>query len=256
MTQKIELLSAEGLSKKYSQEPGAFALEPFSFTINQGQTIGIVGQSGSGKTTIARMIMGMTIPTNGVIKFKSQVLTTNRTKRQRRQIQYIFQNPYSSLDPHLTVRQILAEPLKFYFGLKGETLTSRLLGLLANVKLDRQILDKKPHELSGGQCQRIGIIRALAAQPNLIVCDEPTSALDTFNQVQVLTLLRKIQIDTHVGLVFISHALEVVYQLADYLYIFQRGHLIEEGFSTQVYTRPKTEYTRTLLESIPSRGID
>ncbi|MCI1985783.1 MAG: ATP-binding cassette domain-containing protein [Lactobacillus sp.] len=256
MTEAKALLAATGLSKHYGQKQGGFLLAPFDLVVHARETIGIVGQSGSGKSTIAKLLMGMTAPTSGQINFKQTTLSVARTKDQRQQIQYIFQNPYSALDPRLTIRKLLSEPLQFYFDLKGEALEKRLIALLSSVELTPEILDKKPAALSGGQCQRVGIVRALAAKPSLIICDEPTSALDAFSQMQVLKLLQKIQADTGVSLIFISHALEVVYQLADYLYVFQHGRLVEEGARTQIYTKPQVAYTRALLEAVPSRGIN
>lgn len=250
-----ELLTVHGLTKRYPGAAGTFVLAPFDLQLHAGQTIGIVGQSGSGKTTIARMLMGMTPASGGTITFDGQPLLFQRSKEQRRRLQYIFQNPYSSLDPRLTVRRLIAEPLQFYFGLSGQALDQKIHSLLSAVELDESLLVKKPRSLSGGQCQRIGIIRALAAQPDVLVCDEPTSALDAFNQIQVLHLLKRLQQQSNIGLIFISHALEVVYQLADDVYVFHRGQLVETGTRDQVYTHPQAAYTRQLLEAVPSRGI-
>ena len=250
---KQALLEANCLSKLYQRKggPGLAAAKEVSFTLSQGETLGIVGESGSGKTTVAKMIAGMIPVTSGSILLKGQEIEGFRSLDTRRNIQYIFQDPVSSLNPRLKIRDILAEPLKLYFKLSGEALATRIRQLLDDVGIPQSYQERYPKELSGGQCQRIGIARALAAEPAIIVCDEPTSALDMTIQSQILELLKELQRSRGISYIFIAHGLEVIYTISDRVLVMKQGEVVETGSTSQVFHSPQHQYTQTLIHSIP-----
>lgn len=227
------------------------AVDNVSFEIKRGETFGLVGESGSGKSTLGRTILRLYEPTEGKIYFRDLEITAlpkRELKKIRPKMQMIYQDPYSSLNPRLTVFDIIAEPLREY---GYEDIESRILELLEAVGLSEEHANKYPDELSGGQCQRVAIARALALNPEFLVLDEPTSALDVSVQAQVLNLLEKLQKELKLTYLFISHDLGVVRYLADKVGVMYLGRMVEVGTIDQVFDNPKHPYTKMLLESIP-----
>ncbi len=230
------------------------AVDGVSFAIPEGKTLGLVGESGSGKSTTGYCIIQLIRPTAGSILFQGRELTELKgedLRKIRQDMQIIFQDPYSSLDPRMTVGAIVAEPLEVH-GMgtrRGRRETVRRL--LEVVGFDPNYTNRYPHEFSGGQRQRIGVARALALNPKLIVCDEPVSALDVSIQAQILNLLKDLQRDFGLTYLFISHDLAVVRTMADEIAVMNKGKLVEVGPAEQVYLNPKEEYTKALLSAVP-----
>jgi len=232
------------------------ALDGVSFTIRRGETFSLVGESGCGKTTVARCIVGLYRPTAGNIVFDGIDLGRLRHRKAmapvRRRMQMIFQDPYASLNPRWRVRKIVAEPLVTH-GLVADRaeLRARVSELLEQVRLSAADGDKFPHEFSGGQRQRISIARALAAHPEFLVCDEPTSALDVSVQAQILNLMKDLQRRLGLTYLFISHNLAVIYQISDRVGVMYLGRLVEVATADRLFAEPRHPYTRLLLETIP-----
>jgi oligopeptide transport system ATP-binding protein len=230
------------------------AVDGISFEIAEGQTLGLVGESGSGKSTTAYAALQLLRPTGGSVRFAGRELTKLRgeeLRRARRDVQIVFQDPYASLNPRMTVGRIVAEPLRAH-GIG--TRTSRrasVARLLELVGFDPAYTNRYPHEFSGGQRQRIGIARALALNPKLIVCDEPVSALDVSIQAQILNLLKDLQRDLGLTYLFIAHDLAVVRGMSDTIAVMHEGRIVEQGAAEQVYTQPQSDYTRALLTAVP-----
>ncbi|MGH3039451.1 MAG: ABC transporter ATP-binding protein [Gaiellaceae bacterium] len=230
------------------------AVDGVSFSIPEGHTLGLVGESGSGKSTTGYCILQLLSPTSGSIRFQGKELTAlgrEELRRMRQDMQIVFQDPYSSLDPRMTVGNIVSEPLEVH-GMgtrKGRAETVRKL--LEVVGFNPSFTNRYPHEFSGGQRQRIGIARALALNPKLIICDEPVSALDVSIQAQILNLLKDLQRDFGLTYLFISHDLAVVRTMSDEIAVMNQGKLVEVGAAEQVYTNPKDEYTRALFAAVP-----
>jgi oligopeptide transport system ATP-binding protein len=230
------------------------AVDGVSFAIPEGKTLGLVGESGSGKSTTGYCIIQLIRPTAGSIRFQGRELTELKgedLRKIRQDMQIIFQDPYSSLDPRMTVGAIVAEPLEVH-GMgtrRGRRETVRRL--LEVVGFDPNYTNRYPHEFSGGQRQRIGVARALALNPKLIVCDEPVSALDVSIQAQILNLLKDLQRDFGLTYLFISHDLAVVRTMADEIAVMNKGKLVEVGPAEQVYLNPKEEYTKALFTAVP-----
>src|SRR5579883_2192095 len=232
------------------------AVDGVSFEIPRGRTLGLVGESGCGKSTVARLVVGLYRPTRGTIEFDGQDLSQHRSRREverlRRRLQMIFQDPYASLNPRWRVRDIIAEPIRVHGLLRdGGAITRRVDELLAQVGLAAADGEKYPHEFSGGQRQRISIARALASSPEFLVCDEPTSALDVSVQAQILNLIKDLQRELRLTYLFISHNLAVVYHISDRVGVMYLGRLVEVAEAAELFTRPKHPYTRLLLETIP-----
>ena len=260
MSASENLVELSGVTKRFAVKQGVFArghaqvhaVEDVTLTVRRGETLGIVGESGCGKSTTARLMLRLLDPTEGKIVFDGTDITrlSHRALRPlRREMQMIFQDPYSSLNPRKTVGQIVGAPFKIH-GIEGDERT-RVRELLERVGLNPEHYNRYPHEFSGGQRQRIGVARALALQPKLIVCDEPVSALDVSIQAQVLNLLRSLQNDFNLTFVFISHDLSVIRQIADRIAVMYLGHLVELGDSEQIYENPKHPYTAALLSAVP-----
>jgi peptide/nickel transport system ATP-binding protein len=232
------------------------ALDGVSFAIRRGETFALVGESGCGKSTVARCVVGLYRPTAGRIVFEgadlSQVKTHKAMAPLRRRMQMIFQDPYASLNPRWRVRRIIAEPLVTH-GLVANAaeLRARVDELLRQVRLAPADGNKYPHEFSGGQRQRISIARALAARPEFLVCDEPTSALDVSVQAQILNLMKDLQREFGLTYLFISHNLAVIYQVSDRIGVMYLGRLVEVADTDRLFARPRHPYTRLLLETIP-----
>ena len=223
-------------------------LEDISFSLELGKSLGIIGESGSGKSTLARLLCGLDYPDRGEILLQGQPLPSHRRDRHRL-VQLVFQNSQAAMNPRKTIQQILAAPTRYLAGLEGSALQARITQLLEQVGLSADYLHRRPHELSGGQAQRIGIARALAANPTLLVLDEPTSALDVSIQAQVLDLLTHLKQQHQLTLIFISHDLAVVERLCDVGLVLKSGKVIEEGAIATLYQYPKHPYTQTLISS-------
>jgi ABC-type glutathione transport system ATPase component len=266
----VSILSIENLSKVYPAPRTPFgrvgepirALNGVSFAIERGECLGLVGESGSGKTTLSRMILGLEKPTAGRIVFDGTdlaTLTPRAMRDVRARIQVVFQDPYASLNPRMTVRDIIAEPMEIHRGVVGlddRQITDRVVELLGLVRMDRSHLKRYPHEFSGGQRQRIGIARALASKPELIVLDEPTSALDVSVQAQVLALLIRLQAELNLTFLFISHDLAVIRYICHRAMLIHRGDLIEDGPIDQIFDAPRTDYAKMLLAAMPDPDPD
>jgi oligopeptide transport system ATP-binding protein len=230
------------------------AVDGVSFDIAEGETLGLVGESGSGKSTTGYCILQLLKPTSGSVVFEGTDLTTlgrEALRKMRREMQIVFQDPYSSLDPRMTVGDIVAEPLIVHkIGTRRDRST-RVRELLDIVGFNPSYTNRYPHEFSGGQRQRIGIARALALSPKLIVCDEPVSALDVSIQAQILNLLKDLQHDFALTYLFIAHDLAVVRSMSDRIAVMNKGVLVEIGPAEEVYTAPKDDYTKALLSAVP-----
>jgi oligopeptide transport system ATP-binding protein len=257
------LLEVEDLRKWFPVKRGTLiertvdqvkAVDDVSFEIREGETLGLVGESGSGKSTTGYCILQLLKPTGGSIRFQGQELTTMKRedlRRMRREMQIVFQDPYASLNPRMTVGNIVGEPLLVHGIGSRKSRKETVRRLLDVVGFDPSYVNRYPHEFSGGQRQRIGIARALALNPKLIVCDEPVSALDVSIQAQILNLLKDLQRDFGLTYLFIAHDLAVVRAMSDRIAVMNRGQLVEIGEAEQVYTRPENEYTKALLAAVP-----
>jgi oligopeptide/dipeptide ABC transporter ATP-binding protein len=259
---RSELLRVEGLVKEYAVKAGFIrhkvgvihAVSSVNFSIKEGETFGLVGESGCGKTTIGRMIVGLEPPTAGQITFDGKVVSAKNHKpsrAERRERQMMFQDPYSSLNPRMKVAQILGEPLLVQGeGTKAEQ-KARVNELLLSVGLEPMAADRYPHEFSGGQRQRIGFARALALNPRLIVADEPVSALDVSIQAQILNLMKELQREHNLSYIMVSHDLAVVYYMADTIGVMYLGKIVEIGDAESVFRAPAHPYTQGLLDAVP-----
>ena len=267
----MALLSIRDVVKVYQTDEGVFgktkrevrAVSGVSLDITEGETLGLVGESGCGKTTLGRMILRLIEPTSGSITFNDREVlqaSGSELRRLRRDMQIIFQDPFASLNPRMRVEEIVTEPLAIHSGKaisNGEqtaatsTLHQSAIEIMRAVGLDESALRRYPHEFSGGQRQRIGIARALILRPKFVVCDEPVSALDVSVGAQIVNLLKKLQRDFGLTYLFISHSMPVVRYLCDRIAVMRRGEIVEIGPSEEITSRPQHEYTRTLLEATP-----
>jgi oligopeptide transport system ATP-binding protein len=230
------------------------AVDGISFFIRRGETLGLVGESGCGKSTTGRAILQLYRPTAGDVYFEGQNLCKLKgeaLRRMRRKMQMIFQDPYASLNPRMTVGDIVGEPLEVHNILKGHALRERVMELLEVVGLNRYFINRYPHEFSGGQRQRIGVARALAVQPDFIVCDEPISALDVSIQAQIINLLEELQQKFHLTYLFIAHDLSVVRHISDRVAVMYLGKIVELTTRKELYENPLHPYTQALLSAVP-----
>lgn len=258
MTEEI-LLSVSGLTKHFkpaafSRGPVVRALEDVSFEVPRGKVVGLVGESGSGKTTIGRSVLRLVEPTSGQVRFDGVEMTSlppAELRKQRARMQYIFQDPFASLSPRMTIGQILMEGLEIQGIKPREARVARAKAALAAVELPIDAFDRYAHEFSGGQRQRIGIARALALEPELIVADEPVSALDVSIQAQIVNLLRDLQLRLGLTMLFISHDLAVVEYICDTVIVLYLGRIMEIAPAEELYANPRHPYTRALLSAIP-----
>lgn len=239
------------------------AVDDVSFSLTAGGALAVVGQSGAGKSTIARLIAGIEAPTSGSIKIAGREEEKGRAMRRRavrmrraREVQMVFQDPYSSLDPRQTVADSITEILRIHFDQTANVRSDRVAELLDQVGLDGRHAGSYPRELSGGQRQRVAIARALSLEPRLLILDEAVSALDVSVQAQILNLLARLRSEAHedISILFISHDLAVVRQVCDDCLIMNRGRVVESGSTDVVLTRPQSEFTQTLLAAVPRRG--
>lgn len=255
-------LAVEGLRKEYPVRRGwtagpqstLVAVDDVSLTMAPGETLGLVGESGCGKSTMARLIMRLDRPTAGRILLGGQdiaKLPRRRLVEHRRRFQMIFQDPYASLNPRMTARRIIAEPLLNYRIGSRDDVHRKVLAVAEQTGLSDYHLDRYPHELSGGQCQRIGIARAIAIAPELIVADEPVSALDVSIQAQVINLILRLQRDLALTLLFISHDLSVVAHVADRVAVMYLGRIVEIAPSTALFSNARHPYTQALIRALP-----
>ncbi|RKZ07243.1 peptide ABC transporter substrate-binding protein [bacterium] len=261
------VLKAERITKYYRAWAGVFrrgssivkAVDGVDLALERGKTLGLVGESGCGKSTLARVLMRLEEPTSGRIYIDGEDFLAFRGKalrRERRKIQMIFQDPYSSLNPRLTVGSTIAEGIKIHKIAKGKEVRERVMALLAKVGLPPSAENKFPHEFSGGQRQRIGIARALAVEPEIIIADEPVSALDVSVRAQIINLIKDIQEETGVSMIFIAHDLGVVKNVSDTLAVMYLGKIVELAETDAIFREPLHPYTKGLLASIPVADPD
>ena len=254
------LLDVQHLKKYFNTSSGMLhAVDDVSFQIERGKTLGIVGESGCGKSTIGRTILRLLAPTSGSVIFDGVDLTSlskEKMRIMRQKMQIIFQDPFSSLDPRMTVSQTIAEPLKLHGIIKDKKAREeRVLELMDTVGLAERLYDTYPHELDGGRRQRIGIARALAMKPEFIVCDEPVSALDVSIQAQILNLMKDIQDQEGLTYIFITHDLSVVNHFADDIAVMYMGRMVEKAPAEELFENPLHPYTQALLSAIPVPDI-
>ncbi len=256
------LLKVDGLKTYFAIKKGLLcrtvgyvkAVDGISFGIKAGQTLGLVGESGCGKTTAARSIVRLVPATEGKVTFEDiEVLSADKRElaRVRSRISVIFQDPYGSLNPRMTVGNIIGEPLKVHKGVTGSELVDRVAELLSKVGLSADHINRYPHEFSGGQRQRIGVARALSLEPKLVICDEPVSALDVSVQSQILNLLKDLQQEFGLTYLFIAHDLAVVEFFCDVVAVMYMGRIVERAEAEKLYREPAHPYTRALMSAIP-----
>ena len=255
LDQSQSLLSVQHVDAAYGRIK---ILHDVTLHVPPGQTLAVVGESGSGKSTLARVVTGLLPASQGLIVFDGKALAANvrnRSREELRQLQMIYQMADVAMNPRQTIRSIIGRPLQFYFGIRGAEKTRRVEELLDQIEIRRDMIDRYPAELSGGQKQRVCIARALAATPKLIICDEPTSALDPLVADGILKLLMKLQADTHVSYLFITHDIATVRAIADSIAVMYRGRLVRFGPKDQVLSPPFDDYTDLLLSSVPEMEI-
>ena len=232
------------------------AVDGVSFTVEPGQTVGLVGESGSGKTTIGRALMKLVPATGGSVRFAGKDILSmpeHEFRPFRRRMQIIFQDPFGSLNPRMTIGAIVGEALEIHFRkLNAGQRRDRVAELLGQVGLKPDMMGRYPHEFSGGQRQRIGITRALAVEPEFIVCDEPVSALDVSVQAQIVNLLQDLQAKLGIAYLFIAHDLAVVEHISDHVLVMHHGKIVESARAEEIYRDPQHEYTRKLLAAVPA----
>lgn len=262
----MSLIEVKNLNVHYPIRSGFFnritdyvyAVDGVDFEIKEGESYGLIGESGSGKSTIGKTVVGLEKATSGQILYQGQDITNAKTRHKlnyNQDVQMIFQDSLSSLNPRKKIFEIIAEPLQNFENLEGKALHDRVIELLNTVGLDEDAAYKFPYQFSGGQRQRIGVARAVATNPKLIVADEPVSALDLSVQAQVLNYMKKIQREYGIGFLFISHDLGVVHHMCDHLAIMHRGRFVEVGTKEDIYNNPQHIYTKRLLAAIPEVDV-
>ncbi len=261
---RMPLIQVEDMKKYYPVKGGIIthttghvkAVDGVSFSIMRGETLGLVGESGCGKSTIGRQLVGLETPTEGRIYYDGCDLAAIRKNKKemeriRTKLQMVFQDPYSSLNPRKHIYEILAQPMLYHHISTKDTVEQDMIKILDMVGLSRTALGRYPHEFSGGQRQRIGIAKALSLNPEFIVCDEPVSALDVSIQAQILNLLKDLQKELELTLLFVGHGLGAVNYVSDKIAVMYLGKIVEYGEAKEIFNRPKHPYTRALLEAVP-----
>lgn len=259
---KIPLIEVENLKKYYAVKGGIVthttahvkAVDGVSFSILEGETLGLVGESGCGKSTIGRALVGLERPTEGKIRYEGQDLAKLSLKEMakiRTHLQMVFQDPYSSLNPRKHIFEILSQPMLYHKVSTRETVEKDMVRILDMVGLPRNVLGRYPHEFSGGQRQRIGIAKALSLNPRFIVCDEPVSALDVSIQAQILNLLKGLQKELGLTLLFVGHGLGAVNYVSDRIAVMYLGKIVEIGEAKEIFAHPVHPYTQALLNAVP-----
>lgn len=260
------ILKVEHLKKYYPMRKSMLfekrqsvkSVDDISFELYEGETLAVVGESGCGKSTAMKSIVHITEPTEGKITYKGtdiSRITDDASRRAKRNIKMIFQDPYSSLNPRMTVEDIIAEPLDIEKAYGTREQRGKMVeDIMLKVGLNTEYRNRYPHEFSGGQRQRIGIARAIVLKPEILICDEPVSALDVSVQAKIINLLKELQKSLNMSYIFISHDLGVVRHIADRIEVMYLGHIVEEGASEEIFKNPRHPYTRALLECVPKVG--
>ena len=261
---KVWMLRVEDMKKYYPVKGGIIthttgyvkAVDGVSFSIEKGETLGLVGESGSGKSTVGRQLVGLEKPTAGTIYYQGRNLAEiekdkNEMQKIRTKLQMVFQDPYSSLNPRKHIYEILSQPMLYHGISTKESVQQDVQRLLDMVGLPKSVLGRYPHEFSGGQRQRIGIAKALSLNPDFLVCDEPVSALDVSIQAQILNLLKSLQKELGLTMLFIAHGLGAVHYMSDHIAVMREGKIVEYGEARKVFTQPEHPYTQMLLAAEP-----
>ncbi len=257
------LLKVENLVVSYSLGSGIFggnkkmfnAVDDVSFYIKRGEIVGLVGESGSGKTTTGRAIIRLAPISTGKIFYENAEITKLSNREflpYRKKIQMIFQDPFNSLNPRMTIQKIISEPLDIHFkNLSKNEKIDRIAHLLKRVGLNPDFMKRYPHEFSGGQRQRIGIARALAVEPEFLICDEPVSALDVSVQAQIINLLEELRQELGIAMLFVAHDIAVVEYLSDRIFVMTNGKIVEQGNAEEICANPQNPYTKKLIDAVP-----
>ena len=263
MKKEEEILSISNLSLHYKLSRGLFkptklvkAVDKISFSLFKGETLGIVGESGSGKSSICRLLLKLIKKTSGSINWFNEdiyKLKHSQIKSFRKSVQIIFQDPYGSLDPRMTIGKIISEPLEiFRKDLKKQEKEILVIKSMIDVGLSSDLFNRYPHELSGGQCQRVGIARSLINKPSVLICDEPVSALDLSIQAQILELLKDLKTKYKLTVIFVSHDLSIIRSFCDRVIVLKNGNIIENKKTNDLFNNPENTYTKKLIASVPS----
>jgi peptide/nickel transport system ATP-binding protein len=249
------LISVRSVNASHGERQVLFDIE---LTVQPRQCVALVGESGSGKTTLARCIAGLHRNFTGEIALRGTPLPAGaraRTRSMRRELQYVFQSPYNSLNPRKTIGQIVSQPLQLFFDLDHRAQHERVITTLERVRLSASVIPRYPHELSGGERQRVAIARALAAEPSVLVCDEVTSALDVSVQAAIVDLIAELQREMNLGLVFVTHNLALIRTIAEVVAVMNQGQIVESGKVDDVLASPQDAYTKALLADTPSMEV-